>query len=198
MVPQIESGVDVAEGEVGPGLSDLVDHGAARLAVAVVGASWVKAARKFSRARGEREEALPRRGKGFVSERWAGLAPAFPHRKRGVFPWTTNAASVAVSCGELPRSTIAHAAVGRPRPSRRRLSGRPARCARSVPRRSPMRRRCWTMRCPRSRRSAPSAVVSLRPPCVVPPIGCHSRGASAPADPLGRCAPFCRKGLKGP
>jgi hypothetical protein len=27
----------------------------------------------------------------FSMERRAGLAPAFPRRKRGVFPWTTNA-----------------------------------------------------------------------------------------------------------
>lgn len=49
-------------------------------------------------------------GKGLVSERWAGLAPAFPRRKRGVFPWTTNARSFAVCCGELSRSTIPHGA----------------------------------------------------------------------------------------
>ncbi|MFD4948223.1 hypothetical protein ACFVYE_44105 [Streptomyces sp. NPDC058239] len=34
---QVESGVHVAEGEVGPGLPDLMDHGAARIAVALVG-----------------------------------------------------------------------------------------------------------------------------------------------------------------
>ncbi|MFF8918832.1 hypothetical protein ACF08M_37385 [Streptomyces sp. NPDC015032] len=34
LVAQAESGVDVAEGEVGLGLADLVDQGAARLAVA--------------------------------------------------------------------------------------------------------------------------------------------------------------------
>ena len=40
-----------------------------------------------------REKALSRsvRDRAFM-ERRAGLAPAFPRRKRGVFPWTTNAA----------------------------------------------------------------------------------------------------------
>jgi hypothetical protein len=33
-------------------------------------------------------------------ERWAGLAPAFPRRKRGVFPWTTNASLVSACFGD--------------------------------------------------------------------------------------------------
>ncbi len=39
-------------------------------------------------------------GTGSASERRAGLAPASPRRKRGVFPWTTNALPTNQSCGD--------------------------------------------------------------------------------------------------
>lgn len=45
-------------------------------------------------------------------ERWAGLAPASPHRKWGAFPWTTNASPTAIHRGRELK--IKHTACGRP------------------------------------------------------------------------------------
>lgn len=41
---------------------------------------------------------IRRPGPWFI-ERWAGLAPASPHRKWGAFPWTTNAGPAGARCG---------------------------------------------------------------------------------------------------
>ncbi|MGI5473129.1 L-histidine N(alpha)-methyltransferase [Streptomyces sp. CA-132043] len=59
----------------------------------------------------------PRRSQhedGADMERWAGLAPASPHRKWGAFPWTTNAGHSARHLAARSRSTIP-----RPRPTRK-------------------------------------------------------------------------------
>lgn len=56
--------------------------------------------RRRRRRRATHEPCPAHRGGGYVSERRAGLAPAFPRRKRGIFPWTTDAVPVDRSCGD--------------------------------------------------------------------------------------------------
>ncbi len=59
------------------------------------------------------------RGMGLLLERWAGLAPASPRRKRDVFPWTTNAATATRSSAASSRTIIADPAARQGRRSLR-------------------------------------------------------------------------------
>lgn len=92
----------------------------------------------------ETVRAHPVSGVGSSSERRAGLAPASPRRKRGVFPWTTNARPAARSSGDRDKIHYSARHLSRwspdPGPGRhraRRTTSAAAACA------SPPRTRSW-------------------------------------------------------